>query len=82
VDGVFRVLSQICFFESFGVCKSLNFREPFSDITPRIEICDRTHEGARRLGLVAVMIIMAPVVWEGLSALRVQADYHIAPRFG
>jgi hypothetical protein len=39
-------------------------------------------QGARRLGLVAVMIIMALVVWGGLSALRVQAEHHVAPGLG
>jgi hypothetical protein len=40
------------------------------------------NEGARCLGIVAVVIIMAPVVWEGLSALGVQAEHRVAPRFG
>jgi hypothetical protein len=35
-DGFCRkvVLSQSCFFESFGVCKSLNFREPIFRFYP------------------------------------------------
>jgi hypothetical protein len=32
--------------------------------------------------IVAVVIVMALVVWEGLSALRVQAEHHVAPRLG
>ena len=28
IKGYHTVLSQSCFFESFGICKSLNFREP------------------------------------------------------
>jgi hypothetical protein len=44
------VLSQSCFFEGFGVCKSLNLREPFSDFPPKIEICDRTRATPRRAG--------------------------------
>ena len=30
-----RVLSQSCFFESFGICKSLNLREPIFGFWPR-----------------------------------------------
>lgn len=40
------------------------------------------HAGARCLCIVAVVIIMALVMWEGLSALRVQAKHHVALRLG
>jgi len=33
-DGLMKVLSQSCFFESFGVCKSLNLREPIFGFYP------------------------------------------------
>lgn len=37
-------------------------------------------EGARSTCIVAVVIVMALVVWGGLYALSVQAEHHVAPR--
>src|SRR6266571_4027270 len=46
--GAGWVLSQSCFFESLGVWKSLNSRDQNLGFCPKIELCDRTHTGARK----------------------------------
>src|SRR5439155_27377923 len=43
-DAVSSVLSQSCFFESLGVCKSLNSWRPIFGFCAKIEFCDRTVE--------------------------------------
>ena len=42
LPGSMRVLSQSCFCESLGVCKSLNSRHEIFGFCPKIELCDRT----------------------------------------
>jgi hypothetical protein len=41
-----------------------------------------SQEGAQSMSIVAVVIVMALVMWGGLSALRVQAEHHVAPGLG